>query len=221
MPDMTLQDKARLMSTQIFTGGPVDQFEIAGRMQFSLLIREGLNPDSKILDVGCGALRGGFWLIHFLKPGHYYGIEPNKAMVDMALEYLFDPIFVQEKQPQIDYNSKFDFSIFGKKLDFFLARSIWTHSSKLQIERMLDGFKENSEDGAVFLTSYLRASWPFHRDYKGSEWVGKSHESDAPGLVRHRFSWIQTQCTRRQLKVQELDYGIFNRQRWLKISKVS
>jgi hypothetical protein len=221
MLEMTLQDKARLISTHIFTGGPVDQFEIIGRLQFALLIREGLNPDSKTLDVGCGALRGGFWLIHFLRQGHYHGIEPNKAMVDTALEYLFDPIFIQEKQPQIDYNSDFDFSVFGKKLDFFLARSIWTHASKLQIKIMLDGFKDNSTDGAVFLTSYLRVSWPFHRDYKGNEWVGKSHESDAPGLVRHKLSWIQAQCASRQLKVRELDYGIINRQKWLIISKVS
>ncbi len=221
MKKIPLQEKAEIMSSHIFTGGPVDQFEIVGRQQFCLLINEGLNPDSLILDVGCGALRGGYWLIHFLRPKHYHGIEPNRTMLETALDNLFEPIIIKEKLPQFDYNFEFDFSVFGKKFNFFLARSIWTHASKLQIKNMLDGFNENSVDGAVFLTSYLSASWPFYRDYNGSEWVGLSHDSNSRGLVRHRFSWIQAQCETRHLSVQELNYGIFNKQRWLQIRKNS
>jgi hypothetical protein len=48
--------------------------EIAGRLQFAMLIREGVYPSSKVLDIGCGCLRGGYWLIHFLGS---FGLEPR------------------------------------------------------------------------------------------------------------------------------------------------
>jgi hypothetical protein len=42
-----------------------------------------------VLDVGCGALRVGYWLIHFLEPENYYGIEPKKRMLGTGRKALW------------------------------------------------------------------------------------------------------------------------------------
>jgi hypothetical protein len=44
----------------MFVGGPVKDFEKLGRLQLMLLLQEGVYPHSKVLDIGCGCLRGGY-----------------------------------------------------------------------------------------------------------------------------------------------------------------
>jgi SAM-dependent methyltransferase len=217
---MTLQRKAERLAKETFLGGPVRDFERVGRLQLITLLRVGLHPQSKVLDIGCGCLRGGYWLIHFLAPGNYCGIEPNRAMLEAGLRHLLEPDVLRAKQPRFDHNASFDASAFGEKFDFFLARSIWTHASKGQIAQMLDSFVLSGAERAVFLTSYLRARSPIFPDYMGSEWVGKSHESSKRGLVFHRLGWIRTECHHRGLKVIELKEERYNGQIWLKIAKV-
>ena len=114
----------------------------------------------------------------------------------------------------------FDFSKFGERFDFFVARSIWTHASRRQIKTMLDGFVSHSNNDAVFLTSYLRSSW-LRRDYKGEKWIGRSHESDTPGMVRHSLDWIKKECNNRRLyaeEIREKEYN-FGDQIWLRIRR--
>jgi len=216
----TLQEIGQSLHRRgIFTGGPPEHFELLGRMQFSMMIREGVYPQSKVLDIGCGCLRGGYWMVHFLDPGRYYGIEPNVSMVDTGLKEILEPQVVQEKRPTIDHNAEFDTSVFGVKFDAFLARSIWTHASKPQIRVMLDNFLRDGSETAFFLASYLRARWPW-QDYKGEEYRGKSHKSTVGDLVMHSFSWIEAECRRRGLFVRELPDGVLLNQKWLKISRL-
>ena len=46
---------------------------------------QGLAPTSKLLDVGCGALRAGILLAKYLQPGGYYGIDVNESVIRAAL----------------------------------------------------------------------------------------------------------------------------------------
>ncbi len=203
----------------IFTGGPPNLFESGGRLQLSTLVREGIYPSSKLLDVGCGCLRAGYWLVHFLNAGCYFGIEPNSRMLQAGIDSVLGPEVRAAKRPAFDHNDQFDFSIFGVKFDVILARSIWTHASKAQIQIMLDGFVHNSSPDAFFLTSYHPASWfgGGAADYTGTRWVGKSHTSTRAGLIRHKRSWIENECRDRGLYCQQLSDPPFNGQYWLKV----
>jgi hypothetical protein len=136
---MMLQEKAVELSKHVFTGGPVEEFERVGRHQFITLLGQGLNLNSRVLDIGCGCLRAGYWLIHFLDPDCYFGIEPNRAMLETGLSSLLEPGLAEAKRPRFDHNADFNLTVFGERFDFVLARSIWTHASKTQIETMLDG----------------------------------------------------------------------------------
>jgi hypothetical protein len=60
-----------------FLGGPPGRFDSAGREQLAALLQYSLSPDSMLLDIGCGCLRGGRWVIPLLATGHYCGLEPN------------------------------------------------------------------------------------------------------------------------------------------------
>jgi len=209
-----------LHGRDIFTGGPPEQFELLGRMQFAMMVREGIYPCSKVIDIGCGCLRGGYWMVHFLNRNCYHGIEPNTSMVAAGLTEVLELEVVREKQPAIDNNAVFDTSVFGVKFDAFLARSIWTHASKPQIETMLDNFLRDGTDSSFFLASYLPARWPW-QDYKGTEYRGKSHKCNVGDLVMHSRNWIESACRKRGLFMRELPDGVLLNQKWLKISRAA
>src|SRR3974390_578219 len=209
----------KLHSEGIFTGGPPQYFEIAGRLQLVTLLREGIYPQSRVLALGCGCLRGGYWLIHFLDAGCYFGIEPAEKMLQEGIDHVIEREVMAEKQPRFDTNDRFDLSVFGVKFDIVLARSIWSHASKKQVNTMLDGFVANSTPDAFFLTSYYPAGWFKHRDYSGDRWRGRSHESNVPGQVHHSFSWIKQEVEKRGAFLKQLPDLVFNGQHWLKISR--
>jgi SAM-dependent methyltransferase len=226
---MTLVEIANKLDREgIFTGGAPHLFESAGRLQLSTLVREGLYPSSRILDIGCGCLRAGFWLIRLLDPGCYFGIEPNQQMLQAGIEHVLGPELQAAKRPSFDTNDRFDSSVFGVKFDVFLARSIWTHAAKSQIKMMLDDFVQNSTPDAFFLTSYYPTTW-FGRgaadytgstaDYIGTNWIGRSHTSSTPGMVCHKRSWIAAECRARGLHLRQLGDPPFNGQYWLRISR--
>ena len=211
-----IQNRGKQISQSVFTGGPLSSFSKVGRLQLITLLKNGLVPTSKLLDVGCGALRGGYWAIHFLDKNRYFGIEPNKKMLDDGLNNLLEPELLKLKAPEFDFNADFDFSVFNQKFDFVIARSIWTHASKGQISKMLEQFKANTTKRGVFLVSYLKPSSK-RKEYFGEDWIGKSHESENSGLAYHSYKWIKEECEKFSLSVQELNYDVFNNQVWLRI----
>ena len=215
---MELQKKAELLGEKTFFGFPAKDFERGGREQFIYLLTAGLNPDSKVVDLGCGVLRAGYWLIHFLDAGCYCGIEPHAGRLRMGIDTILETETLEVKRPRFDTNPHFDTSVFGEKFDFFLAYSIWTHAPKRQIQAMLDSFVRDSKDKGVFLTSYLPAGWR-NPDYKGDRWNGTSHESDVPGCIYHSLRWIKAECDIRRLTVLELGRDKTYGQSWLEIKR--
>ena len=206
------------MSLHGFLGVPLETFEVAGREQLVSLLHEGMNPESKIVEIGCGCLRVAYWLVKFLDPGCYHGIEPARQRVEYGLRYLFDDGEVELKQPRFDFNARFDTSVFSVQFDFFLARSIWTHASKQQIAATLDSFIRDSKDTGMFLASYLPARTP-DEDYNGTGWVGTSHESNTPGVIRHSLDWILALCEERGLRVDQLPGTDCDDQSWLRLQR--
>lgn len=213
----TLQQRGeRLYQVTTQIGCGIKRFEKTGRAQLEALVRHGLNPWDKLLDIGCGALCGGYWMINFLRPGNYYGVEPNTFMFEEGVKHLVEPGLFEEKQPHFLHNDQYDFSGFGVKFDYFHAHSIWTHAPKKDIEKMLDGFVQFTNPGARFLTSF-KAPNLFRRDYKGDVWIGRCHESDVAGICRHSFKWIEQACTSRGLSVEMLKGEKIHKQKWILI----
>jgi hypothetical protein len=233
-----------------------ENFTRMGRRQLEVLLHEGLRPESLVLDVGCGMLCGGYWVMRFLNPGCYFGIEPNKASLQAGLDWIMEPEVLAQAKPRFDNNDDFDLGVFDCKFDFVIARSIWTHASKPQIRAMLDGFVQHGAAGAVLMTTYVPAAFrvvprvfstlspkvparlsvastlpawtpriaahlPTRSDYLGEDWVGRTATCDVPGIIAHSFGWVAEECRRRELEVIQLRHLDSNRQRWLRIRRVT
>jgi hypothetical protein len=135
---LTLEQRFAALAKDKFLSVPVEAFEAAGREQLDYLRKAGLSPGSKLVDLGCGVLRAGYWIIRFLDSGCYCGIEPHQERLQIGIHSILDPGTIELKRPRFHTNPNFDTSVFGVKFDFFLAYSVWTHASKSQIQTMLD-----------------------------------------------------------------------------------
>jgi SAM-dependent methyltransferase len=213
----TLEDKARLLEQRgVFLGGPLRKFEAVGRDTLGLLRRHALRRDSTVLDVGCGCLRIGYWLIDFLDAGRYCGIEPNVPMLEAGIGGLLEPGTVETKRPRFDHNNRFDFAPFAARFDFVVARSIWTHAAPAQIATMLDQFAATAAPNGVFFASYKPCRF-YERSYAGSTWVGSDETKREGGTVRYRFCDIAQLARARALEATELDRE--HGQVWIRIAR--
>lgn len=131
-------------------------------MQFRLLCSFGLRQNHKLLDFGCGSLRAGRLFIPYLESGNYYGVEPNKWLIDDAIENEIGSDLVRLKGPNFFYND--DFSCppnTEKKFDFILAQSIFSHSGISETERAISQFASAAKDSGIILVTFVPADKNF------------------------------------------------------------
>jgi len=62
--------------------GPLEFYDIVSGLQFVVLYLLGLREHHCLLDIGCGSLRGGKLFIPYLLPNRYFGIEPEKWLIE-------------------------------------------------------------------------------------------------------------------------------------------
>jgi hypothetical protein len=207
-----------MMARHGYLGVPLDGFAAVGRSHLVALLGEGLAPDSTVLEIGCGCLRTGAWLVKFLDPGRYHGLEPVWQRVEYGLQCLLTREEIEFKRPRFDFSPGCDSAGFGVRFDAVIAPAVWSRAGKPQVSTLLDGFVRDSAPGAVLLTSYLPADTEAD-DCRHDGWTATSAASDGPGTFRHRLDWIRTACAARGLEVTEVPPLDADGQAWLRIRR--
>ena len=173
-----------------FVGGMWDEM---GELQFEFLLREGLKPNHYLLDVGCGALRGGIHFIRYLDDTHYYGIDSNTSLIESGKRESEENGLL-EKHPQLLVNNKFEVSKFNMSFDYAIAQSVFTHLPINHIIRCLSEMSKVMKAEGVFFATFFEAPTsayleqfthqkggiitnydqdPFHYSFKEFEWMSK------------------------------------------------
>ena len=83
--------------------GPQDLAQMKRDWQIRFLIQQGLKPHHKLLDYGCGTLRGGIPLIEYLDTSRYYGYEIRPEVLREARQELQES-GLSDKQPYLGSN---------------------------------------------------------------------------------------------------------------------
>jgi len=115
-----------------YVGG---SWDYTGKKQFEFMLEEGLKPEHKFLDVGCGCFRGGRFFIEYLNKGNYYGIEKHMWLVEHGMRHEIKNL--RHKNYNIIVRDDFNVSPFKTKFDFGLAKSVFTHLTKKKIKECL------------------------------------------------------------------------------------
>ncbi len=154
---MTPQDIAE-KKHRIKVGG---FWEELGKLQIDFLIEHGLEPHHKLIDIGCGSLRGGIPFIRYLDKGNYYGLDINQSLLDAArVEILEENL--EYKEPNLLLDDKFKLSLFEQKFDYAVAVSLFTHLPMNYIIRCLVKMSEVLSEKGHFFATYFEAPAPAH-----------------------------------------------------------
>jgi SAM-dependent methyltransferase len=130
-----------------------------GALQIEFLRARGLAPGDRLLDVGCGALRGGVHFVRYLEPGHYYGLDINASLIEAGRRELTDA-GLGERDAQLLVDDRFAASRFGVSFDAALAVSVFTHLPANAIVRCLVEVARVLKPGARFFASWFEAPAP-------------------------------------------------------------
>lgn len=141
-----------------FVGG---MWDTIGRLQLDFLTAQGLTPSHRLIDVGCGALRGGVHFIRYLNTSNYYGIDINSSLITAAMQELANENIL-DKKPTLLVNDAFEFSKFGQKFDFALAVSVFTHLPMNHILRSMKEVRNVLSPSGKFFASFFEAPHPGH-----------------------------------------------------------
>jgi SAM-dependent methyltransferase len=180
--------------------GPAHNFDVIGARQFALLTcLLGLREHDYLLDIGCGALRGGRFFLLYLAAGHYYGIEPATRVLKAGIEEEVGQELIARRQPTFSDDSNFTLSSFGRQFDYILAQSIFTHAARWQIERCLAEAAKVMHERSVF------AATVFYGDtsYTGTEWA---YGGANPMKVFYRRDDLRAMAGAAGMTVEDIDW---------------
>ena len=137
--------------------GPPDRFDFVSATQFSLLFANGLREHHRVLDFGCGSLRLGRLLIPYLREKCYYGIDPNRWLIDDAIARETGSDVIAIKKPQFSYSADFDCNGFGVKFNYIAAQSIVTHCGPDLFRKFIASARKALDDDELILMSVMLA----------------------------------------------------------------
>jgi len=150
--------------------GPPQKYDLIAAMQFNVLTCLGLREDHLLLDIGCGSLRAGRLFIPYLLPGRYFGIEPERWLVEEGIDKELGRDAVRIKQPTFSYNDDFRLSVFDQEFDFMVANSIFTHAPASQIRTCLTEARKVLKRDGTMAATYS----PQDSNYEGEDWTKRA-----------------------------------------------
>jgi SAM-dependent methyltransferase len=123
-----------------------------GQMQFDYLLRHGLEPGDRMLEIGCGNLRAGRLFIDYLDPGNYYGVD------------ISPDILLAAQLPHLALVSDLKFSFLpDAQFTVIHAHSVFSHSPLEVIEECLAHVGRIMTPDAVFDFTFDRTEGAEHQ----------------------------------------------------------
>lgn len=99
-----------------------------GQLQFDYLIEHGLEPQHRMLEIGCGNLRAGWRFIDHLDAGNYYGIDASPDILFAAQRTLIAQ-GLEEKLPHLTPVQDLTFAFLpAGRFDVVHAHSVFSHT---------------------------------------------------------------------------------------------
>jgi cyclopropane fatty-acyl-phospholipid synthase-like methyltransferase len=187
--------------------GPPQDYDLVSAMVFNLLTSIGLRQHHRVLDIGCGSLRVGRLLIPYLNSRNYFGVEPNKWLVDDGIKNEIGMDLVEIKKPTFSFRPSMEEFEKPLNIDYAIAQSVFSHCGKDYIKGWLSQISFHLKDNGALIATFLADD----KDYNGHGWI-------YPGCVKYKHETVAEIASEFGLDFEVLDWA-HPRQTWALFSK--
>jgi cyclopropane fatty-acyl-phospholipid synthase-like methyltransferase len=143
----------------------------------------GLRDYHRLLDFGCGSLRAGRFLISYLRPGNYHGLEPNEWLIEDAIDRQLGRDLIGLKSPHFHAVKDFRADRCGTDFDFIVAQSIFSHAGTDVVATALAGFSRALAISGLAVVTFLHPGQDGAAEFTGSGWVYPMSVAHAPATI--------------------------------------
>ncbi|MFK7940751.1 MAG: cyclopropane-fatty-acyl-phospholipid synthase family protein [Roseovarius sp.] len=193
--------------------GPPAQYDFMGATQFNLLTLLGLREEHRVIDIGCGSLRAGRYLIQYLMPECYTGIEPNTWLWKEAIKTEIGTDLIALKQPL--FLEEDDFRMRGAapgSADYIVAQSIYSHTGSALFQTSIEAAARClAPSGQMLFTTIIPGDKGSQSMPKGTEYEGWLY----PKCLSFEADDVMRACKMAGLHVQQLKW-FHPRQTWFR-----
>ena len=158
-----------------------------GQLQFDYLLKHGLRPSDRMLEIGCGNLRAGRLFIDYLDTGNYYGLDISPDIL-LAAQRTLAEFGLQAKHPHLVPVSDLTFGFLpSSHFSVVHAHSVFSHSPIPVISECLAHVGRVMAPGAIFDFTFHRTDgaehhllgWAFYYRSDTLLALARSHGLDA------------------------------------------
>lgn len=144
--------------------GAPNVWKYTRKFQFDFLRDQGLQKTDRLMDIGCGTLRGGIPMIQYLNKGNYYGMDVrDQVLVEGRKE--IKKAKLEVKEPNLISFKHFSEVNLDIQFNVMFAFSVLIHLEDKIAENCFQFVSKSLIKGGVF---YANANLA---DYKDGTWL--------------------------------------------------
>jgi len=189
-PDQASAHQENPYHREVFLGALRDCADLSGerlwvehqQMQLKFLLRRGLKPSTRLLDLGCGPMRLGAAVIPLLTTGWYLGQDLNPETLAFGEEVLRRAGIAEQANYTLLASERFDLSAVEGPIDLAFSNSLFSHLNLNSILTCLLQLKTVLKPQGVYYSTFFlagsAAEWlhPLERNKWGRAFDTYAHQ---------------------------------------------
>lgn len=165
--------------------GPLGYWKELQTYQLNTLVSNGLKPEHRLLDIGCGPLQGGIAFIKYLERNNYYGVDIKKENLEAAKSQI-RKYNLEHKNPHLTLSDQFGRQEFnGIKYHFEWASQVLYYFDDQMLMSLMDWLSVSLHDEGKFLGDIIG---PKHYEFKFKEHNWFLHTIDSLNNIAKNYN---------------------------------
>lgn len=135
--------------------GPTESFEMKRSFQIAFLKSRGLVEQHRVLDIGCGTLRGGIPIIRYLETGSYCGLDVRERVLEEGRQEI-EENGLGHKKPLLMTIEQAKAGIEGRGFDWIWVFNVMIHMHDPILRETMSLIAQNlAPDGTCYASVNL------------------------------------------------------------------
>ena len=146
-------DHINTSESEVLTAAPT--YLDVGKEFLTFLQKHGLRPEHRLLDYGCGILRGGLQLVPYLERGNYVGVDISRVRLDQGQDLMDGAGIARDRYSVVLVQDCSLRELEGETFDYVWAHAVLTHMPESDIRILLASLKNHMKPGGQFFFTFF------------------------------------------------------------------